>query len=120
MARIGFISLGLPRVWVAGGFALLLGVLGYREISVFGETMAPTPGGSIPAITDDQRAFFEAKIRPVLVGKCYSCHSAGAKEVEGSFLLDTRGGAQGWGEWGRDYCGEPGCLAADYCASVYQ
>ena len=35
-------------------------------------------------------AFFEAKIRPVLVKHCYSCHSAEAKIVRGGLRLDTR------------------------------
>jgi mono/diheme cytochrome c family protein len=34
--------------------------------------------------------FFEKKIRPVLVGKCYECHSAGAKKLKGGLKLDTR------------------------------
>ncbi|MCH2399528.1 MAG: hypothetical protein MK364_10495, partial [Pirellulales bacterium] len=34
--------------------------------------------------------FFEAKIRPVLVKHCYSCHSADAKIVRGGLRLDTR------------------------------
>ena len=35
-------------------------------------------------------AFFESKIRPVLVDHCYSCHSADAKRLRGDFALDTR------------------------------
>jgi len=37
-------------------------------------------------------AHFEKKIRPVLVGKCYECHSADADEIGGSLLVDTREG----------------------------
>lgn len=36
--------------------------------------------------------FFEAKIRPVLVDKCYSCHSATSKALRGGLLLDTKQG----------------------------
>jgi mono/diheme cytochrome c family protein len=44
--------------------------------------------------------FFEKKIRPVLVQRCYSCHSRQAKEVKGELYLDSRegilkGGASG-------------------------
>jgi hypothetical protein len=39
--------------------------------------------------------FFERKIRPVLVEKCYSCHSAKAKIVYADLRLDTRAGMQG-------------------------
>ena len=34
--------------------------------------------------------FFERKIRPVLVERCYKCHSAGAKKVQAGLMLDTR------------------------------
>ena len=37
---------------------------------------------------DDQ--FFEQRIRPVLVEKCYSCHSAQAEKLKGDLRLDTR------------------------------
>lgn len=40
----------------------------------------------------DGVAFFEQKVRPVLVEHCYSCHSAGAKKLKGNLLLDTRAG----------------------------
>ncbi len=36
--------------------------------------------------------FFEKHVRPVLVEKCYRCHSAGADKVRGGLLLDTRDG----------------------------
>ena len=39
--------------------------------------------------------FFEKHIRPVLVEKCYKCHSAEAasgKKLKGDLLLDTRDG----------------------------
>src|SRR4051794_39608530 len=40
---------------------------------------------------DSQGAqFFEAKVRPVLVERCYGCHSAGAKKLKGGLLLDAR------------------------------
>ena len=33
--------------------------------------------------------FFETKIRPVLVDKCYSCHSADSKKLKGDLKVDT-------------------------------
>jgi hypothetical protein len=45
------------------------------------------------ACADDGVEFFEKKIRPVLVERCYSCHSAEAaakKTLKGNLLLDTR------------------------------
>lgn len=41
------------------------------------------------AATDAQEEFFEKKIRPVLVGRCYRCHSAEAEIVEAELLLDS-------------------------------
>jgi hypothetical protein len=34
--------------------------------------------------------FFEKKIRPVMVERCYSCHSDKAKKLKGKFRLDSR------------------------------
>ena len=41
-------------------------------------------------LTDEQTNFFEKKIRPVLVDKCYECHSSTAKKVKGGLLLDNK------------------------------
>jgi hypothetical protein len=41
---------------------------------------------------DDRVDFFESRIRPLLVNRCYQCHSAGA-EQNGGLLLDSK---QGW------------------------
>lgn len=42
------------------------------------------------AQTADQVEFFEREVRPLLATRCYQCHSAKAKRVEGSLLLDSR------------------------------
>ncbi|MCY2940466.1 MAG: hypothetical protein NTV50_02215, partial [Planctomycetota bacterium] len=44
---------------------------------------APTP-------TKEQVAFFETKIRPVLVDHCYKCHSADSKIIKGGLRVDNR------------------------------
>ena len=51
-------------------------------------------------ISEAQAKFFEAKIRPVLVERCYSCHSEDAKEIHGGLLLDTRAGMRRGGDSG--------------------
>ena len=51
-------------------------------------------------MTPERRAFFESKIRPVLVKQCYECHSADAKKVGGKLLLDSPGEMIGGGESG--------------------
>jgi hypothetical protein len=47
--------------------------------------------GAVCAQTPDT-AFFEAKIRPVLVAKCYGCHSSKLKSPMGGLALDTKAG----------------------------
>ena len=57
------------------------------------------PGGAA-AQDNDGIEFFEKKIRPVLVDRCYSCHSAEAKKLKGSLFLDTRDGILKGGDLG--------------------
>ena len=45
-------------------------------------------------------AFFEKKIRPVLVERCYKCHSAESEKLKGELMLDTRVGIRKGGESG--------------------
>ncbi len=58
--------------------------------------------GNLPAAepTAKQIEFFEKKIRPVFVSKCYKCHSAKSKKLKGELLLDTREGIRRGGETG--------------------
>ena len=45
-------------------------------------------------------AFFEQKVRPVLVEHCYSCHSAKAKQLKGNLHLDSKAGWERGGDSG--------------------
>jgi hypothetical protein len=60
---------------------------------------------SLPALAHAQEfspadlEFFEAKVRPVLVERCYKCHSASEK-VKGELHLDSRAGVMRGGERG--------------------
>jgi hypothetical protein len=45
-------------------------------------------------------AFFESKIRPVLVKHCYECHSAESGKSKGGLMLDTKHGIREGGETG--------------------
>ena len=40
--------------------------------------------------TEAQLAFFETKVRPLLVKHCYECHSAKSKELKGGLRVDSR------------------------------
>ena len=51
-------------------------------------------------LSREQVEFFEKKIRPVLVERCYECHSAAAKKLKGGLSLDTRDGVLKGGDVG--------------------
>ncbi|MHC5544358.1 c-type cytochrome domain-containing protein, partial [Singulisphaera rosea] len=51
-------------------------------------------------------AFFEKNIRPILVERCYSCHSTQAKKIQGGLSLDTKAGWEKGGDLGTSI--EPG------------
>jgi len=46
--------------------------------------------GSETLLSEEELAFFEKRIRPLLVNHCYECHSADAKSLEGDLLVDSR------------------------------
>ncbi|HIL24728.1 MAG TPA: hypothetical protein EYG19_04945, partial [Verrucomicrobia bacterium] len=62
--------------------------------------LAAGGGGFAAEPTAAGLAFFEKKIRPVLVEHCYKCHSASSEKVKGGLLLDTREGIRKGGESG--------------------
>ena len=87
------ISLGLRCT--AARLMLILFALGATTSAEPAQAAKPTAGQEA-----EGHAFFEAKIRPVLVEKCYSCHSAAAKNLRGGLLLDTKQGLLAGGDSG--------------------
>ena len=69
---------------------LVLAALVLPTIASAGETDPLTPG---------QAALFEQKVRPLLIERCYACHSA-AKKVNGGLRLDLRRGLMEGGDSG--------------------
>ena len=60
--------------------------------------------GSVPLVAADDPAgvaFFEQKIRPVLVEQCYECHSTKAKKLKSGLYLDSKAGWKKGGESGK-------------------
>lgn len=59
---------------------------------------------SLPAaaadLTAEEVAFFEGKVRPLLVEHCYECHSTETNKVKGGLLLDSKEGWMAGGESG--------------------
>src|SRR5262245_18474502 len=53
-----------------------------------------------PQLTPEQVEFFEKKIRPIFVERCYKCHSAQSEKVKGGLLLDSREGLLKGGDSG--------------------
>jgi cytochrome c553 len=75
-------------------------------LGVEAQEKAPPPdksfGSATPGLAQDKEgaAFFEAKIRPVLIERCYSCHSAEAKKLKAELYVDSREGLLKGGETG--------------------
>ena len=64
--------------------------------TLLAEETPPPP----PAVPAAQSEFFERRIRPVLVDKCYACHSTQTKEPQGGLRLDIPSGLREGGESG--------------------
>jgi hypothetical protein len=60
----------------------------------------PSVAGESLPLSPADRAFFEGKIRPLLVQRCYGCHSTQAKTLRGGLRLDHRQGLLAGGESG--------------------
>lgn len=62
---------------------------------------------SEPQFSEDDLEFFEKKVRPVLVQRCYECHSASADKPKAEFFVDNRAAILQGGESGE------GAIAGD-------
>ncbi|MAR13035.1 MAG: hypothetical protein CL681_24085 [Blastopirellula sp.] len=83
--------------------ALLLVLLLSTAGSVYGDEAAKGESATAGQPNARELAFFEEKIRPVLVQRCYACHSAEAaakKVLKGDLRLDTRATVRAGGESG--------------------
>ncbi|HUG93256.1 MAG TPA: DUF1553 domain-containing protein [Planctomycetaceae bacterium] len=72
-------------------------------LSYVAAVAVPSPGVAAEGAGPDSEAgiaFFESKIRPVLVKHCYECHSAESGAAEGGLQLDSRKGIRDGGEGG--------------------
>src|SRR3569623_697041 len=80
---------GKIRLTARGGDANLSGIEVWRGTGALPEGTELQFAGPPDAA---QVAFFEKEIRPLLVERCYECHSADAKKLGGNLLLDSRAG----------------------------
>jgi Protein of unknown function (DUF1553)/Protein of unknown function (DUF1549)/Planctomycete cytochrome C len=51
-------------------------------------------------LSNKEEQFFEKQVRPILVERCYQCHSSTAKATKGGLYLDSRGGWMKGGDSG--------------------
>ena len=63
-------------------------------------TAAAVYGAATPAISPEQRDFFENKIRPIFANSCMECHSEEKGKTKGSFNMDSRESTLKGGETG--------------------
>ena len=61
-----------------------------------GAAIAPAPA----SISAADLQFFETRVRPILVDRCYKCHSHDADKIKGGLMLDTREGMLHGGDTG--------------------
>src|SRR4051794_2247659 len=67
----------------------------------FSDAFAAEDAAQKPAeLTREKVEFFETNIRPVLVERCYECHSSQAKKLKGGLLLDSQKGVAAGGDNG--------------------
>ncbi len=76
----------MPRRWVTGLAAILAGILAIASVAT--------------AQDDAGVAMFESRIRPILVERCFKCHSANAEDLKGGLRLDSRDGMLTGGDSG--------------------
>ncbi len=82
-----------------------------RSTVLLAMTLILTTAPDVPAASPDEAgiAFFEAKVRPVLVEHCYKCHSAQAEtagKLKGGLRLDSKNAILQGGDTGPSL--EPG------------
>ena len=74
-------------------------VAGCAAVMLAAAVSAADPATPVAADPAAGIAFFESKIRPLLVDNCYGCHAADT-EQKGSLLLDTKAGLLKGGDTG--------------------
>ena len=84
----------------------------YRAVLLIVGMLIASGSLAMAAESPEAAAFFESKIRPVLVQHCYQCHSAKAGKSEGGLRLDSRAAIRAGGDRG------PAVVPGDSMTSV--
>ncbi|MCB1277950.1 PSD1 and planctomycete cytochrome C domain-containing protein [Prosthecobacter sp.] len=72
----------------------------HRFATLLAVAILPAASQGAEAISKENLAFFESKIRPLLAKHCYECHSEKAEKVKGGLLLDSADGIAKGGDSG--------------------
>jgi cytochrome c553 len=88
----------------------LVASLCLATVATAGRAAEPAP---VLRADADGVAFFESRIRPVLVAHCQECHAADSKTIRAGLLVDTRESIRAGGE-----SGQPGVVPGDPAASA--
>lgn len=91
------IRVGTTLAWI--GFALIGAVCLPFTGALAAEEPAPTTSAALP-VDATEIEFFESKIRPLLVKRCFECHSEQGKGIKGGLRLDLRSGILTGGDSG--------------------
>ncbi len=75
-------------------------VLSFGSIWSSGLAVLVGLGGNASAVDTEGLAFFEQKIRPVLIEHCYGCHSQKSEKLRANLLLDSKAGWERGGDSG--------------------
>jgi hypothetical protein len=105
-------GVALGRSWYSEAHEVF--IMRWCSITVLAFVLCPSTACPDEALKDDPQgiAFFESKIRPVLVEHCHKCHSAAAGKTESGLVLDTRDGVRAGGDRG------PAVVPGDVKASI--
>src|SRR5687768_2161043 len=76
------------RITTCGSFIAAAVALCF--ISHVAAATPPAASSSPPTFSDESLEFFEKEVRPLLVKRCFECHSGEAKELQAGLRLDSR------------------------------
>ncbi|WP_164103300.1 PSD1 and planctomycete cytochrome C domain-containing protein [Candidatus Laterigemmans baculatus] len=79
----------MPRLTIQPFVIAPLVALAFGSIAA--HAADPHPDKTDP-LTDSEREFFEERIRPVLVNRCYDCHTHEGGAADAEYALDSRAG----------------------------
>ena len=77
------------------GLFMITGMLGWAFLG-----LGPQAGAAPARPSEAGLEFFEKNIRPVLVDRCYQCHSSTSEKLKGGLLLDSKAGLLKGGDSG--------------------